>query len=104
MIAVVLERGRAWDPGCSLADQDGFAEHVEFVTDLLDREVAIAAGPFADPSVLQKDDDLVALALLDVGSVAAGERLFASDPFVVGEVVSVRVYSWGAAPVRRGSG
>jgi hypothetical protein len=95
MVAVVLERGRAWDRGCSLADQAGFAEHAAFVTELLDREVAIAAGPFADPSVLQNDDDLVALALLKVGSVAEGERLFASDPIVVGEVMSASVYSWG---------
>jgi hypothetical protein len=102
MIAVVLQRGRAWDPGRSLADQPGFAEHVAFVTDLLDREVAIAAGPFADPSVLQNDDDLVALALLDVGSVADGAGLFASDPLVVGEIVFARVYSWGAGRVRRG--
>ena len=53
MIAVVLQRGWAWDRGCSLADQAAFVEHVAFVTELLDREVAVAAGPFGDPSVLQ---------------------------------------------------
>jgi hypothetical protein len=103
MIAVVLQRGREWDPGCSLADQAGFAEHAAFVTGLLDQEVAVAAGPFADPAVYQNNDDFVALALLNLGSVEDGERLFANDPLVAAEVVSARVYSWGATPVRRAS-
>jgi hypothetical protein len=102
MIAVVVKRGRAWDSGRPLAEQHGFAEHVALVTGLLDRGVAIEAGPFADPSLL-RDDDLVALALLDVESVSAGERLFANDPFVVGDVVSLHLYEWGGAPLRRGS-
>jgi hypothetical protein len=43
------------------------------------------------------DDDLVALALLDVASVADAERLFESDPLLVGEVVSAYLYPWGGA-------
>jgi hypothetical protein len=102
MVAVVLKRGRAWNPRLSLAEQVGFAEHVALVTGLLDRAVAVEAGPFGDPSVTQ-DDDLVALALLDVESVAAAESLFANDPLVVGDVVSAHVYAWGGELSRRGS-
>jgi hypothetical protein len=51
-----------------LAEQEGFAEHVALMTASLDRGVAVEAELFADPEV--NDDDLVALALLDVESVA----------------------------------
>jgi hypothetical protein len=100
MIAVVLKRGRAWDSGRPLAEQDGFVEHVALVTSLLDRGAAIEAGPFGDPSV-GRDDDLVALALLDIGSVAAAESLFAGDPLLVGEIVFAQFYVWGGAALRR---
>ena len=100
MIAVVLRRGPAWDSGRPLAEQAGFAEHVAFVTGLLDRGVAIEAGPFADPTEM-REDDLVALALLDLGSAAAAEGLFASDPLVVGDVACAHLYVWGGAPLRR---
>jgi uncharacterized protein YciI len=83
-----------------LAEQYGFAEHVALVTDLLDRGVAVEAGPFEDPSALQ-DDDLVSLALLDIDSVTAAESLFSNDPIIVAEVVSANVYRWGGAPLRR---
>ena len=87
MIAVVLTRGPTWDSERPLAEQVGFADHVAFITGLLERGVAIEAGPFADPSSME-NDDLVALALLDVPSLEAAESLFASDPLVVAEVVS----------------
>jgi uncharacterized protein YciI len=99
---VVLSRGTAWDDRRLLADQAGFTEHVAFVTDLLDRGTAIEAGPFADPSLLG-DDDLIALALLDIGSVAEAETLFAGDPLVIAEVVSAHVYPWGDIALRRAS-
>jgi hypothetical protein len=65
------------------------------VTDLLDRAVAVEAGRSRGPSVTQ-DDDLVALALLDVESVAAAESLFADDPIIVGATRAGAPYTAGA--------
>lgn len=100
MIALVLTRGHAWISGRPLAEQHGFAEHVALVTELLDRGVAIMAGPFGDPAT-DHDDDLVALALLDIESVDEAEKLFAADPLVRDDVVSAHAYAWGGAPLKQ---
>src|SRR5579862_6271242 len=101
MIAVVLARGTEWNPGLPLAGQAGFAEHVDLITSLLGQGVAIEAGPFSDPSLLV-DEDLLALALLDLDSVGAARALFASDALVTGKVVSLHAHAWGGTALRRG--
>lgn len=103
MIAVVLERGPAWDPALPLAGQAGFEEHVALITSLLEQGIAIEAGPFSDPS-LPMDEPLLALALLDVESVEAGRALFARDSLVTGEVVRVHVHAWGGTTLKRVQG
>jgi hypothetical protein len=101
MIAVVLERGPEWNPELPLAGQAGFEEHVALIASLLGRGVAIEAGPFSDPSLLV-DEDLLALALLDLDSVGAARALFASDALVTGRVVSLHAHAWGGTALRRG--
>jgi hypothetical protein len=101
MIAVLLQRGPAWNPELPLAGQAGFEEHVALITSLLGQGIAIEAGPFSDPSV-PLDDDLLALALLDLDSVGGAMALFASDPFVTGRVVSLHAHAWGGMTLRRG--
>lgn len=103
MIAVLLERGPAWDPRLPLAEQAGFPEHVALITGLLDEGVALAAGPFADPG-LPTDDQLLALALLDLDSVDQARGFFATDPIVAGEVVTLHAYVWGGTALRRAQG
>jgi hypothetical protein len=103
MIAVVLQRGPAWDPRLPLAEQAGFGEHVALITSLLNRGVAIEAGPFSDPSALG-DEDLLALALLDLDSLGEAGSSFTSDSIVTGEVVALHVHAWGGTALRRGPG
>jgi hypothetical protein len=101
MIAVVLSRGPEWNPELPLAGQPGFEEHVALISSLLGQGVAIEAGPFSDPSLLV-DEDLLALALLDLDSVGAALALFASDALVTGRVVSLHAHAWGGTALRRG--
>ena len=100
MIAVVLERGAAWNPEVPFAEQAGFAAHVALISGLLSSGVAIEAGPFSDPAV-RTNDKLVALALLDFESVEEAEDVFARDPMVAESVVALHVHPWGGQPLQR---
>jgi YCII-related domain len=100
VIAVVLGRGGVWNPEVPFAEQAGFAAHVILITGLLSSGIAIEAGPFSDPAVLM-DDDLLALALLDLESVEEAKDVFARDPIVADGVVSLHVHPWGGQPLQR---
>lgn len=94
VIAVVLRRGEAWREGVPLVGQVAFEGHVTFVSELKERNVAIEVGPLADPAC-ETGDDLVGLALLDVGSVDDARALMGDDPMVGAGVLAARVYLWG---------
>jgi L-rhamnose mutarotase len=103
VIVMLLERGPGWQPDRPLAEQVGFAEHVERVRALQEQGVVLAAGPFADPST-QTDDELLALALLDLASVADAEEVWSDDPIVVAGCVRLRFHPWGGGDVLRRPG
>jgi uncharacterized protein YciI len=79
-----------------------FADHVAHVTDSRETGVVIEVGAFADPEAVTSDDELLGLALLDVGSVEEARRFVDDDPMVRAEMLGARVYRWGGPePLRR---
>jgi L-rhamnose mutarotase len=103
VIVMLLERGPAWQADRPLGEQVGFAEHVERVGALQEQGVVLAAGPFVDPFT-RTDDDLLALALLDLVSVADAEGIWSDDPIVVAGCIRLRFHPWGGGEALRRPG
>jgi uncharacterized protein YciI len=100
VIAVLLGRGRRWDPGLPLSEQRSFADHVEFVSGLRERGVVIEVGPLVELAEVSGEDP-VGLALLNVESVAAAGDVLAQDPMVASDVLTVRACAWGGELLSR---
>ena len=79
MFLVTVRRdGPRWDRGRPIEGQEGFAEHVAFLTALLDAGTIVLGGPLEDDRVIYA---------AHAESAAEVRSAFASDPWETGGLV-----------------
>ena len=94
----VYERGSAWNDSKGVFEQAGINEHRQFLRANSDR--LIGAGPFRQGIEAGAPDRTVGMVVLQAATQEEAERLIASDPAVVGNLMRVTVRHWLAERVR----
>lgn len=86
-LAVTRSRGSAWDHSRDLDEQDGFAEHAEFMNALVAEGFVVLGGPL--------DDDASTLLIVDAPSEQVVRARLAGDPWTTMRLLEVTaVQEW----------
>lgn len=86
-------RAAAWDDTRPLAEQDGIAAHLEYLTGLGARSLVTRGGPFHAGHVLVEEDP-VGLIVFASDDLEEARRLVERDPAVERGLMSCRVLPW----------
>jgi hypothetical protein len=85
-LVTVHRDGPAWDPGLTLRDQSGFAEHAAFMDALVADGVVMLGGPLAD-------EHRVVLVVNAESEQAIHER-FEHDPWIGSHLTIAAIERW----------
>ncbi|TMQ61203.1 MAG: hypothetical protein E6K77_10855 [Candidatus Eisenbacteria bacterium] len=86
---VINEQGPAWNPACSMRDQEKWAEHAAFMNSLVDEGFVILGGPLKDGSTHK-----ARLIIKSVSEQAMRARL-AEDPWMrLGLLTTLTIELW----------
>ena len=94
----IYERGTAWNDSKGVFEQASINEHMQFLR--ANTDTLIGAGPFRQGMEPGAADRIVGMVVLLAATQEDAERLIASDPAVVGNVMRVTVRRWLAERVR----
>lgn len=94
-VVALYRKGPAWDDASPAIEQESVHDHFRFLG-LLERAGAVMhSGPFHDAEQ-PIGDDLVGLALLDLGDVEEARSLLADDPALARGLLVCDVRPWYA--------
>ena len=94
----IYERGPAWDESKGVFEQTGINGHMQFLRASSDK--LIAAARFRQGTEPGATDRTVGMVVLMAATQEEAERLIATDPAIVGNVMRATVRHWLVERVR----